>query len=259
VVAGKVDLELAPVVGREIPDRHALAVLGFVHHGQPLVAGNRRPGGRDHRRGAVAAFRDDGTAPRLEDPEPGVHHDAVFGVLDRDEGAVGGEPGQITGVLVTREAQPLIRGRDRAERLAAQRGQDAEGAVLGADARRDDAVALRDAAGPSPRRVVEEGFGAAALERLHVPGARLVTGVFLPEDHLGPVGGQVSLAHTDRVIRDLSPLAGGDVPAVDLPDARHVRLVHAPIRTPTRPSGQRLDGSAEALLPQRHAVHRRGG
>src|SRR6185369_14321935 len=197
MVAGHVEVEVAELTRREVPDRGALTVLGLVGDGEPLVAGNRRPGGGDHRRGAVAAFRGDGPAPRLHDPERGVHQVAMLGVLDRQERSVGRQPGEVAPMLIAGEAQPLRRVRDRAHPLAVDRGVDPERAVLGADARGHDAVALGEAAVPAARYTVEEWLRAAALERLREPRAGLVARVLLPEGDLGTVGREGTLAHAD--------------------------------------------------------------
>ena len=259
MVAGHVDLEVAPLTGREVPDRRALTILGLVGDGEPLVAGNRRPGGGDDRRGAVAAFRGDGPAPRLHDPKRGVHQAAVLGVLDRHERAVRGQARKVAQVFITRNGHPVLRAGDPAQPLPVDRRVDAERAVLGADPRRDHTGTLRDPAVPPARRPVEEGLGPAALVRLHLPGAHLVAGVLLPEDHLGTVGRRIALAHADRVLGDLPPAPARDVPDVDLPDARGVRLVDASIGLGARPSRKGHHRRAETLFPQRHGVHRRGG
>ena len=251
-VAGKIHRQVGPRPGGEVPDRGALAIAGLVRGGQPTIAGGRGPRGRHHRGGSVSAFAEDRAGPGLDDPQRGVRDVAVLRMLQREERAVRRQPGGSAALERAGDRQPFGAPRDLLRGFPLERHEDREPAVALAHTQAHDARRLREALAPPHRDPVEERDGAPTVERLHEPSPGLVAGVLLPEQHRGAVDRGLSRRHAHRVLGDATPIAGGDVPRVHLPDAGLVRGVDGSVGGGRRPSGQRHPRSAEPSLPHGH-------
>ncbi len=101
----EVDLEVAPLAGREIPDPRPLIASTLVLERQPRIALHWRPALREQGHPFVELVADGVSRARVDHLERGVDQVAVLGVLEAKQRSVCGERSE-------QEARPRRRSRD---------------------------------------------------------------------------------------------------------------------------------------------------
>ncbi len=243
--------------GSRAPDRGGPLAATLVTDGEAIVAGEGGPGERHDLAALVLEVGDDGSGPGIQHAKGAMDEVAVLTVLDRHERLVGVHGRQVRTPTDHRVAAAEEDRVPAAAKLAGRpvelRHVDREAVAIG-NARHGPGSPRGEASVPARRKPLRERLGRTADERCRHPGSRLVAGrVTVPQDPLS-IRADLARDEPDGLMRDLPPLAGREIPGVQLVDAALRRRIDEVIRRVPRPGGKADDRRAIAALPERRRV-----